>query len=218
MMHSDNLLQNAFQNPTVTPNPSLFGQSAPQPQGQFGQAAMGQGAYGAFGNPMGGQSAAGGGWGAPQRQLSQQDVSNILQQIAPVLPQIIAQAQQNQYQPMAAYGGGFGGQRSLSPQDVSEVVRQILPIIPQLVQSMQQQGGQMGLGQLGLGQMGLGQGGQGMSGHGWQGQAAYGGVQQTPFQQQQPISQRLTHHDVHDIVRQLSDLIQQQASTGQLRL
>jgi hypothetical protein len=175
---------------------------------------MGQGAYGGFGNPLGGQFASG--WGAPQRQLSQQDVSNILQQIAPVLPQIIAQAQQNQYQPMAAYGGGFGGQRFLSPQDVSEVVRQILPIIPQLVQSMQQQGSQLGLGQIGLGQTGLGQGGLGMSGHGWQGQAAYGAAQQTPFQQ--PISQRLTHHDVHDIVRQLSDVIQQQASTGQLRL
>jgi hypothetical protein len=214
MMQSDNLLQSAFQNPTVGPNFPLFPQAALHPQAQLGQAAMGQGAYGGFGNPMGGQSAAG--WGGPQRQLSQQDVSNILQQIAPVLPQIIAQAQQNQYQPMAAYGGGFGGQRSLSPQDVSEVVRQILPIIPQLVQSMQQQGGQMGLGQIGLGQMGFGQGGMGTSGHGWQGQAAYGAVQQTPFQQ--PISQRLTHHDVHDIVRQLSDVIQQQANNGQLRL
>ncbi len=214
MMHSDNLLQSAFQNPNVTPSLSPFAQSTLHPQAHLGQAAMGQGAYGGFGNPMGGQFAAG--WGAPQRQLSQQDVSNILQQIAPVLPQIIAQAQQNQYQPMAAYGGGFGAQRSLSPQDVSEVVRQILPIIPQLVQSMQQQGGQIGLGQTGLGQMGFGQGGLGgMSGQGWQGQAAYGG-QQTPFQQ--PISQRLTHHDVHDIVRQLSDVIQQQAYTGQLRL
>ncbi|MBV8664807.1 MAG: hypothetical protein JO107_17120, partial [Hyphomicrobiales bacterium] len=161
------------------------------------------------------------------RQLSQHDVSNILQQIAPVLPQLIAQAQQNSYQPMAAYGGGgFGGQRSLSPQDVGEVVRQILPIIPQLLQSMQQQNSSWGMGQTGFGQSGIGQiGGIGHMGQGWQGQAAFGSSQQSPFQQnpfqqspQSSIAQRLTHQDVHEIVRQLGEVIQQQASSGQGRI
>ncbi|MBV8472608.1 MAG: hypothetical protein JO234_04255, partial [Hyphomicrobiales bacterium] len=106
MMHSDYSQQNAFQNPTSTPLLHLIAQSALQnqnPQNPFGQnplgqAAFGQGTYGAFGSPMGGQFA-GGGWGGGgmQRQLSQHDVSNILQQIAPVLPQLIAQAQQNSY-------------------------------------------------------------------------------------------------------------------------
>ena len=100
MMHYDSLQQNAFQNPQPG-NPNLHHivqsilQSAQNQQGGgFGQ--FGQGAYGAqfgqaaFGAPFGGgQWSAGWGWGAPQRQLSQHDVSNILQQIAPVLPQIL---------------------------------------------------------------------------------------------------------------------------------
>lgn len=185
MMHSDYAHQNLF-------------------QGQFGQAA-----YGAFGNPLGvGQFSTGLGWGGSQRPLSPQDVGAILQQIAPVLPQVIAQAQQHQNQPMAAYAGGFGaGQRTLSPQDVSEIVRQILPVIPQLLQSMQQQGGPWGLGQIGLGPVG----GLGLAGQGWQGQAAFGfGQPQNPYQQ----ARQLTQQDVNEIARQLSDVIQQ-AYSGQ---
>ena len=104
--------------------------------------------------------------------VTQQEVSNALQQIAPILPQIIAQAQQQNHmqQPMAAFGGGYGfNQRSLSQQDVNEVVRQILPIVPQLLQQQQ----------------GYGQGGFGQQGLGWQGQSAYGNPQQNtgPFGQ-----------------------------------
>ena len=194
MMHSEHLQQNLF----------------PNPQGQyFAQGTIGQGAYGGFGNSLnGGQLNAGWGWGGAPRQLSQQDVSAILQQIAPILPQIIAQAQQHQhpYQAMAAYGGGFGAQRTLSPQDVSEVVRQILPVIPQLMQSTQQPGAWGG--------------GFGLPGQAWQGLAAYGvGPQQNPFQPlQQP--RQLSQQDVNEIARQLSEVIQQSyggLQPGQLR-
>jgi hypothetical protein len=194
MMHNDSLQQNAFQNPQPG-NPhlqhlvqSLLQNAQNQQGGGFGQAAFG-----------GGQSAAG--WGAPQRQLSQHDVSNILQQIAPVLPQIIAQAQQAPNQAMAAFGGNS---RSLSPQDVSEVVRQILPIIPQLLQSMPQQNGPWGPAQMGFGQ----------SGQGWQGQAAFGQQPYSPPQYQNQ-TRPLTPQDVNEIARQLSEVVQQQAYTGQ---
>ncbi len=227
MTYSDHSQQTLFQNPQGQSSPQAISnlhqlaqtllQLAQNQQGAgYAQATIGQGAYGGLGNPLGGgPSATGWGWGAPQRQLSQQDVSAILQQIAPVLPQIIAQAQQHQYQPMAAYGGGFGAQRTLSQQDVSEIVRQILPVIPQLMQSAQQ-GGAWGLAQTGLGQFG----GLGMPGQGWQGQPAYGLGQQNPFQQfQQP--RQLTQHDVNEIARQLSEVVQQAyggQQTGQLRL
>jgi hypothetical protein len=225
MMHSDHSQQSAFQNPQQQNSPqgnpnlhqlvqSLLQLAQSQQAAGFGPGSIGQGVYGGFANPFGGgQVAAGWGWGAQQRQLSQQDVSAILQQIAPVLPQIIAQAQQHSYQPMAAFGGGFGGyQRSLSPQDVGEVVRQILPVIPQLVQSMQQQGGPWGAAQPGLGL--------GPQGLGWQGQAAYGpAAQQNPLQGVQPPRQ-LTPQDMNEIARQLGEVIQQAyggQQTGQLR-
>jgi hypothetical protein len=225
-MHSDLSHQNPFQNPQGPYSPqaistaqqlaqALLQLAQNQQGGGYAQGTIGQGAYGAFANPLaGGPFAAGWGWGAPQRQLTQQDVTSILQQIAPVLPQIIAQAQQHQYQPMAAYGGGFGAQRTLSQQDVSEIVRQILPVIPQLMQSAQQ-GGAWGLAQTGLGPFG----GLGMPGQGWQGQPAYGLGQQNPFQQfQQP--RQLTQHDVNEIARQLSEVVQQAyggQQTGQMR-
>lgn len=217
MMHYDSLQQNAFQNPqSGNPNLQHLVQSLLQNAqnqngggfGQFGHGAygFGQGAYGApfgqaaFGAPFGGgQSAAGWGWGTQQRQLSQHDVSNILQQIAPVLPQIIAQAQQAPYQPMAAFGGNS---RSLSPQDVSEIVRQILPMIPQLLQSTPQQSGPWGPTQMGFGQFG----------QGWQGQAAFG---QQPYQPPQYQSRPLTPQDVNEIARQLGEVVQQQAYAGQ---
>src|SRR5207247_11124654 len=62
-------------------------------------------------------------WGGQQRQLSQQDVNEVVRQLVPALPQILAQAQ-NPFGGIsyAAYGQA---PRQLSPQDVNEVVRQI---------------------------------------------------------------------------------------------
>src|SRR5207245_4590212 len=123
-----------------------------------------QAAYG----PQTTQFGSGLGWGQQgfgQRQLSPQDVGEVVRQIAPLLPQILAQTQQ----PQAAfgYGGyGFGQQRQLTPWDVNEVVRQLIPVLPQIVAAIQQ--GQTplhmaamhgGLGQGGFGQGGFGQGG-----------------------------------------------------------
>jgi hypothetical protein len=215
MMHSDHSQQNLFQNPQAqtwppgAPNLQQLAQTLLQLAqnqqaagyglGTTAQGSIGQGAYG-FGSPSGGGQFATG-WGAPQRQLTQQDVSAILQQIAPVLPQIIAQAQQHPYQPMAAYGGAHGA-RTLSQQDVSEVVRQILPAIPQLLQAVQQQTNPWGPAPTGFGQVG---GGFGLPGQGWQGQAAYAvGVQPNPF-----ATRQLTPQDVSEIARQLSEVIQQ---------
>jgi len=198
-MHSDQLQQNAFHNSQQ--HGAGFGPGWLGP-GAYGQGGYGLGGFGQF-NPTYG-------WGGMtgQRQLTPFDVSAILQQIAPILPQIIAQAQQQQYMPQAAFGGGFGGhQRSLSPQDVNEVVRQILPVIPQLLQSTQTPAWQGGFGQFGLGQ--TGQGGYGQSNWGW-GQAAYGLTPQlNSFQQSQ--SRQLTPQDVAEISRQLAEAIPQMA-------
>jgi len=91
---------------------------------------LGQAAYGQQSGPYGtGQF--GGGWG--QRQLSPLDVSEVVRQMVPLLPQILAQSQQ----PMAAFGYGIN-QRQLSPQDINEVVRQLLPILPQIIGAIQQ--------------------------------------------------------------------------------
>lgn len=134
-----------------------------------GQTGLGQAAYGAAygqgqigGQPFWQTSGLGSPFGFQQRQLSQQDVGEVVRQLVPLLPQLIAQAQ-----PQAAYGqGGIGnyanpfgnpwgqqinpqqfnqqfspwGQqgRALSPQDVHEVVRQILPLMPQLTNALQQ--------------------------------------------------------------------------------
>src|ERR1700726_2543935 len=85
--------------------------------------------WGAF-NPQIAQSL-GQGLGFGQRQLSPYEVSDVVRQLIPLLPSIIAQAQQ--LQPQAAYGlgggfgavGGYGQQtRALTQQDVNEVVRQ----------------------------------------------------------------------------------------------
>jgi hypothetical protein len=214
MMHSETSQQNAFQNSQQQTSPQVAAalqqlaqalqqnQQGGLGQGQFGQGAYGQGGFGqntSFGqNTPFGQN-----WGG-QRQFTQQEVSNALHQIAPILPQIIAQAQQqnqqNQMQqPMAAFGGGYGyNQRSLSPQDVNEVVRQILPIVPQLLQQQQSYGGG-------------GQGGFGQQGFGWQGQGAYGTTPQQnfgPFGQHQHSHQRqLSPQDVNEIARQLAEVL-----------
>jgi hypothetical protein len=68
-----------------------------------------------------------------QRQLTQQDVGDVVRQLVPLLPQILAQAQ-----PATPGTMGYGyGQRSLTQQDINEVVRQILPIVPQVAAALQ---------------------------------------------------------------------------------
>src|SRR6266576_1786571 len=207
-----------------------FGSQAGQPYGGgFGQAAYGQqhGQYGgqqpfgAFGyNPGWGGQPMGWGqqqWGGQQRQLSQQDVNEVVRQLIPSLPQILAQAQQ----PYGAIGHAAFGQapRQLTQQDVNEVVRQLLPIVPQIVGMLQNQpqmqyaamqGGQ-GFGQQGLGQYGLGQFGQGnpLQNLGAQFgvpqyQSAFGAPAAWGQQQRQ-----LTQQDVADITRQLIGVIPQ---------
>jgi hypothetical protein len=199
-------------------NPQLWGMQHYGQQGGLGQAAFGQ-----FGQPNVGGWGQSGGYGAwGQRNLSQQDVGEIVRQLVPVLPIMLAQAQQ----PMAAYGygggyGGFGqGPRMLTPQDVNEVVRQILPVLPQIVGLLQgghwpHQAGHGGHGQFGQTSMGqpfqpqqFGQSGWGQQPFGQIGmppfQAAFGGGQGLGMQQQ-----RLTPQDIGEVVRQLTAAIPQ---------
>jgi len=171
-----------------------------QPQG--GQGIQGGGywpshaAYGQFGQPnvgawgQGGWNGGQAGWG--QRHLSQQDIGEVVRQLVPLLPVVLAQAQQ----PMAAFGYGGGhpgafnqGPRLLTQQDVNEVVRQILPIVPQIV--------------------GLLQGGQGPQHAGYGG---YGGLGQAVFSGGQAWGQpqrQLTQQDIGEVVRQLVAAIPQ---------
>src|SRR5437667_3837535 len=100
-----------------------------------GQAPFGFGATSGLGQPAYGPQLGQFGWGQQgfgQRQLPPQDVGEVVRQIAPLLPQIVAQTQQ----PLAAFGyggSGFGQQRQLTPWDVNEVVRQLIPVLPQIV-------------------------------------------------------------------------------------
>src|SRR5213596_3182779 len=134
-------------------------------------------------------------WGGQQRQLSQQDVNEVVRQLVPALPQMLAQAQN----PFGGIGYAAYGQtpRQLSPQDVSEVVRQILPIVPQIVGMLQSQPQMQhsamhgGLGQ----QFGLGYPTQPQPAQMWgtqfgapQFQAAFGGA--TGFGQQRQLTQQ----------------------------
>ena len=205
--------QNSWQNPMQwSGNSNIHGMN-------FG---LGQAAYGLQSGPYG-AGQIGGGWG--QRQLSPLDVSEVVRQMVPLLPQILAQSQQ---QPLAAFGYG-GNQRQLSPQDINEVVRQLLPILPQIIGAIQQ--GQSpihaaaiygGYGQQGFGQTigqnpfaqqpqyGLGfgnphgqfgaQGQFGQSGSPFQ--AAFGGLQNGGQRQLSP-------QDVNEVVRQLVTAIPQ---------
>ncbi|MCK1708831.1 MULTISPECIES: hypothetical protein [unclassified Bradyrhizobium] len=194
-----------------------------QQYGQFGgQPTFGASGYGpGWGGQMGwGQQP----WGGQQRQLSPQDVNEVVRQLVPALPQILAQAQT----PFAGMGYAAYGQapRQLSPQDVSEVVRQILPIVPQIVGMLQSQPqmqhsamhGGPGQGQFGgPGQFGLGYPTQTQPAQMWgtqfgapQFQAAFGGP--TGFGQQQ---RQLTQQDVADITRQLIGVIPQVISNLQ---
>src|SRR5229473_2081057 len=182
-----------------------------QQYGQYG----GQPSTGAFGyNAAWGAQPQGWGqqqqpqWGGQQqRQLSQQDVSEVVRQLVPVLPQILAQAQQ----PYAAIGYAAYGQapRQLSQQDVSEVVRQLLPIVPQIVGMLQSQPqlqyaamqGGLGLGQFGFGNPAQNFGAQsGMP----QFQSAFGAPGAWGQQQRQ-----LTQQDVAEVTRQLIGVIPQ---------
>src|SRR6266404_8466908 len=221
-------------------NPQINPQQWAPFNSQTGGYGLGQAAYGQQYGQYGGQPSIGAfgynpGWGAQpqaqawgqlqqpqwggqqQRQLSQQDVSEVVRQLVPVLPQILAQAQA----PHAAIGYAAYGQapRQLSQQDVNEVVRQILPIVPQIVGTLQgqpqlqyaaMQGGQ-GLGQQGFGQYGLGQFGQGnpLQNLGAQFgvpqyQSAFGAPAAWGQQQRQ-----LTQQDVAEVTRQLIGVIPQ---------
>jgi hypothetical protein len=166
-----------------------------QQYGQYG----GQPGIGAFGynapQGWGQQQPQWAQWGGQQqRQLSQQDVNEVVRQLAPALPQILAQAQQ----PYGAIGHAAFGQapRQLSQQDV-----------------IGQQGfGQQGLGQYGLGQYGQGQFGQGNPAQSFgtpfglpQFQSAFGGAQSGWGPQQR----QLTQQDVADVTRQLIGVIPQ---------
>jgi hypothetical protein len=185
---------------------------------------IGQAAYGQQAGPFGtGQY--GGGWGQPggQRQLSQQDIGEVVRQVLPLLPQILAQSQA----PLAAFGYGNNQQRQLSPQDIGEVVRQLLPILPQIMGAIQQ--GQAPMHAAAM------YGGYGQSG-GWQGSNPYGqpqsnqGFGQFGFGQFGPQSQfgqfgppihaafggmpnygqrQLSQQDASEVVRQLISAIPQ---------
>jgi hypothetical protein len=203
--------QNPMQNHQFNPqqwapfSPQFWQGGGPAAGYGLGQAAYGQqfGQYatqppiGAFGHNAG--------WGLqpqwgsqPQRQLSPIEVNDVVRQLLPALPQILAQAQQTPpgMVPAAIGYAAYGAMpRLLSQQDVNEVVRQILPFVPQIVGMLQgtpqlQGGGLQGnpFGQFGAPQF----------------QSAFAG----PTLWGQPHRQ-LTQQDVADITRQLVGLIPQ---------
>jgi hypothetical protein len=179
-----------------------------QQYGQYGGQPSAQPQWGQQQQPQGGQQQQPQWGGQQQRQLSQQDVSEVVRQLVPVLPQILAQAQQ----PHAAIGYAAFGQapRQLSQQDVNEVVRQILPIMPQIVGMLQNQP-QLQYAAM-QGGPGLGQFGQGIPQQGNLGtqfgapqfQSAYGTPAGGGQQQRQ-----LTQQDVADVTRQLIGVLPQ---------
>jgi hypothetical protein len=180
-------------------NPQFNPQSWTQFNPQFSQGGgygLGQAAYGqglGYNSTWGAQPL---GWvQQQQRQLSQHDVNEVVRQLLPALPQIIAQAQ-NPYAGMG-YAAAYGQvPRQLSQLDVNEVVRQILPFVPQIVGTLQ---GQPHL------QYGAMQGGA-LGQFGWpQFQPAFG----TPMSGGQQPQRQLSQQDVADITRQLVGLIPQ---------
>jgi len=90
--------------------PQIVGQ-AQQPQAAFGYGGFGNsgfgGGYGGYGGGFGG-----GAGGYAQRQLSPQDVQEVVRQILPVVPQIISLLQGQHQGPLASaiYGGQGQGQ------------------------------------------------------------------------------------------------------------
>ena len=146
--------------------------------------AQAQQPYGAIGHAAYGQ--------AP-RQLSQQDVNEVVRQLLPIVPQIVGMLQnQPQLQYAAMLGGQGFGQQGFGQQGFGQ-------------QGLGQQGlGQQGLGQQGFGQQGLGQQGLGQFGQGGpQFQSAFGA--QSGWGQQR----QLTQQDVADVARQLIGVIPQ---------
>jgi hypothetical protein len=146
-------------------NPGLaaYGQQGyGQQNGQYGT----QQPFGAFGHNSGWgtqpqwnmQPAWSQGSGQQQhRQLSPYDVNEVVRQLVPALPQIIAQAQQPN--PGLAYAAYGQAPRTLTPQDVNDVVRQLLPLLPQIVGALQGQPPQQfamhgGIGSMGQGHLG----------------------------------------------------------------
>jgi len=204
MMYYETQQQNPQQqNPMHNPQ-QQWGTFSPQPT-QGNSYGLGQAAYGPQSGQFGtspsigvpGFNAGWGaqplGWGQQQRQLSQHDVSEVVRQLLPALPQILAQAQQ---QPAALGYAAYGqASRLLSQQDVNEVVRQILPFVPQIVGALQGQPQQQFTNMQGgpLGQYASPQF-----------QSAFGGP--TVWGQTQ---RQLTQQDVADITRQLVGLIPQ---------
>jgi hypothetical protein len=145
------------------PGVAAYGQQGyGQQNGQYGTPL----AFGAFGQnsgwgaqpqwnmqPAGGQS-----WDQQHRQLSPYDVNEVVRQLVPALPQIIAQAQQPY--PGFAYAAYGQAPRTLTPQDVNDVVRQLLPLLPQVVGVLQGQPPQQFAMHSGIGGMGQGHLGQ----------------------------------------------------------
>lgn len=216
-------------------NPGLaaYGQQGyGQQYGQYGTPP----AFGAFGHNSGWgaqpqwnmQPAGGQLWGQQHRQLSPYDVNEVVRQLVPALPQIIAQAQQPY--PGLAYAAYGQTPRTLTPQDVNDVVRQLLPLLPQVVGALQGQPPQQfamhgGIGSTGQGHLGQNFGAQNPLAallqqpfqQPWPGQfgspgqygmpqfqSAFGGPQQWGQSQRQ-----LTPQDLADVSRQLAALIPQ---------
>jgi hypothetical protein len=237
MSYFENYQQNPMQHPQQWGNPQMaqaFGQQGwgLGSQGQsnsLGQAAHGQ-PFGQFGGQQFGQTnpglwgqgtnwwgqganwAAQPSWGQSQRQLSNQDVGEVVRQLVPLLPQLLAQTQQ----PQGAIGyAGYGQpQRQLTQQDVNEVVRQILPIVPQIVSVLQGQGGGWHAGQPGVPYFGQSFVAQNPLGQLFQQQpfgtqgipsfySAFGGGQGWGQQRS------LTQQDMGEVVRQLVGMIPQ---------
>jgi hypothetical protein len=214
MAYYDTQQQNPMPNPQFNPqlwalfNPQNWqgfgygtGQAAyGQQSGQYGGQPFGasyQPSFGAFGfNPAWGTQPQW--WGQQQRQLSQHDVSEVVRQLLPALPQILTQAQQ---QPMPISYAAYGqGPRVLSQQDVNEVVRQMLPFVPQIVGMLQGQPHMQHMQGLPFGQFGSPQ---------FQSAFANPTLGPTLGPTWGQPQRQLTQQDVADITRQLVGLIPQ---------
>jgi hypothetical protein len=201
--------QNPFQ------NPQLWGQFSPQAlghqsfgqhgygnQGQvpvWGQPALGQPSdQHRFGQHIGSLGQVGGvgvQWASQPRQLSPKNATEVIRQLVPLLPQIIALAQQQHPQPAFGFG-----QRTLTQQDVSEVVRQILPVAAQIAEQMQGQSPVHAGSELGQ---------PATMGHLPSGQQQLFGQQAYPQLHAAQSPRQLTQQDVSEVVRHLAGVIPQ---------
>lgn len=223
------------QNPLYGHNPQQTGWWNPQSQfqgvwpGASSQASYlpGQAAYGAQYGQYAGQSP---GWGqqfgwSQQRQLSQHDISEVIRQLLPALPQILAQAQQPY--PGLGYAAYGNMPRALTQQDVNDIVRQLLPLVPQIVGTLQGQPYQQFAMHGGIGGLGQALGAQSPFAmqnpfaawfqQPWGAQSSqYGQLGAPQFlqpafggQQWQPVQRQLSQQDVAEVTRQLVGLIPQ---------